>query len=87
MLNQLLLQATYQIPASLAVEGAEATSNKPKDPPVQIGFKRFDSAEAALKYFYDLVKCLRREQDINEVRKLMASHTCKFPSSRNLVLH
>ncbi|KAK9816400.1 hypothetical protein WJX74_008289 [Apatococcus lobatus] len=54
-----------------AVEGREADGSKPKDPPVHIGFKQFDSAEAALKYFYDLVKCLRREQDINEYEHKM----------------
>ncbi|KAK9868901.1 hypothetical protein WJX84_010475 [Apatococcus fuscideae] len=48
-----------------------ASVSKPKDEPVQIGYKVFQTPEAALKYYYDLVKCLRREQDINEYEHKM----------------
>ena len=81
-----MVKALSQAATCNAVQGAEANSSNPKDDPVQIGFKQFDSAEAALKYFYDLVKCLRREQDINEVSFKLTWGLCVLDWHVNVVM-
>ena len=82
-----MVKALSQKPACNAVQGAEANGSISKDDPVQIGFKQFDSAEAALKYFYDLVKCLRREQDINEVSFKLTWALCVHDWYVDVVMH